>query len=191
MRMKLVLTGGALALAWVWGAEPAPPPAPPAAPAAARVKEWTAKLGDADFEAREKATLALAASGRDALPLVEAIEKGSEDLEVRARCAKLREMIAQPEQTAVGVLKHIEGSGLTFLRPGGLRARYDAAGFAKHLQGKAWLAQVSLTCSAREFIEKVATKSSLHGAAYRVRLADGTEKDLADWLEEKFPAKAP
>ena len=40
--------------------------------------------------------------------------------------------------------------------------------------------------SAEEFIDKIATKSSLSGEAYRVRRADGTEVLASDYLREKL-----
>lgn len=58
---------------------------------------------------------------------------------------------------------------------------YDAASAAKFLRGK-WEAHDKEIKTAAEFIEKVATKSSTTGKAYRIRLEDGKEADCGPYL---------
>ena len=65
-----------------------------------------------------------------------------------------------------------------FIRNG---KEYDAASAAKFLRGK-WEANDKEIKTATEFIEKVATKSSTSGKAYRIRLEDGKETDCGPYL---------
>ena len=65
-----------------------------------------------------------------------------------------------------------------FIRNG---KEYDAASAAKFLRGK-WEAHDKEIKTAEEFIEKVATKSSTTGKAYRIRLEDGKEMDCGPYL---------
>jgi hypothetical protein len=65
-----------------------------------------------------------------------------------------------------------------FIRNG---TEYQATTAVKFLRGK-WDRARSEVGTAREFIEKVATKSSTSGKAYRIRLADGKEVNCADFL---------
>lgn len=67
-----------------------------------------------------------------------------------------------------------------FIRNG---KEYDAASAAKFLRGK-WEAQGKEIKTAAEFIEKVATKSSTSGKAYRIRFEDGKETDCGPYLAE-------
>jgi len=151
-----------------------------------QIREMIGMLGNEGFAERERATLALARWGKIVLPELEQEEKASEDAEVRARCAKIREAIENAEATALGVLAYIERSGATFLRPGKGFSSFTAQQFSAHLQTKAVLLRCSLTAKPAEFIEKIASMSSLHHASYRVRLADGTETTTREWLKEKF-----
>ena len=66
----------------------------------------------------------------------------------------------------------------TFIRNG---KEYDAASAAKFLRGK-WEANDKEIKTAAAFIEKVATKSSTTGKAYRIRLEDGKETDCGPYL---------
>ncbi|MEK7948863.1 DUF5329 family protein [Luteolibacter soli] len=69
-----------------------------------------------------------------------------------------------------------------FIRNG---KEYDAASAAKFLKGK-WEANDKEIKTAAEFIEKVATKSSTSGKAYRIRLEDGKETDCGPYLTEQL-----
>jgi hypothetical protein len=156
------------------------------------------KLGEDDFETREKATEALVRMGAPALDDIAKYEKASADPEVQARCAKIRNAIGDPNKTAAHVIETIERSKATFVRPGSkfLGANFDGKGFAAHLRAKAMLQKFELTRSAKDFVDEVATKSSLHNTAYRVVLEDGKEKDLREWLVETIkiplePEKKP
>jgi len=108
-------------------------------------------------------------------------------VEVRTRCAHVRQALTDRDHTSAGVLTYIEKSGATFLRPGARRlGLFTAAEFSAHLQAKAVLQGFSLTRPAAEFIKELASTSTLHGTAYRVRLPDGTERDVKEWLAERF-----
>ena len=91
---------------------------------------------------------------------------------------------------AVDVLKYIEASDAIFLRPGGHRTNLSGSQFSAHLQGKAVLEGFSLTRPASDFIASIASDSSLHGTAYTVKFADGTEMEVQDWLKRAFPIGA-
>lgn len=160
--------------------------ATPAPPDLKRLKECFAKLADESFEEREKATIEIIRMGPAVRAELAKLEADAKDAEVTSRCEKIRKALDDIEATAVGVLRYIEKSNGTFLRPGARHSRYTAERFAAHLQTKAALASFTLTRPAKEFIEQIATKSSLHDTAYRVILPDGTEKDLKEWLGEKF-----
>jgi hypothetical protein len=69
-----------------------------------------------------------------------------------------------------------------FIRNG---KEYDAASAAKFLRGK-WEAHDKDIKTASEFIEKVATKSSTTGKAYRIRLEEGKEVDCGPYLTERL-----
>lgn len=179
----------------VAAAEPEPDPAPdkvktdsPDAPTPdmERMKALFTKLGHEDFEEREKAMVELIDMGPGIRDELVKLEKETKDAEVAHRCATIRESLAGVEQTALGVLQYIEKSGGTFFRHGGRRTNFDGPKFAAHLRAKAVLGRFSLTGSAKEFIQKVATTSSLHGTAYRVLLPDGTELDVKEWLGKKY-----
>jgi hypothetical protein len=73
-------------------------------------------------------------------------------------------------------------SGDVFIRNG---VEYSAKDAADHLRTK-WSAADDKITTAEEFIEHVASASSLTGKPYRVRLADGTEVLAADYLREKL-----
>jgi hypothetical protein len=80
------------------------------------------------------------------------------------------------------LLKAIEESGLVFLRNG---SDHDGPAAAAHLRRKLDAADDRVR-TAREFIDGIATKSSMSGEPYQVRLADGTVSDLAPWLEAQL-----
>ena len=169
--------------------EPKPPDKnPPKEPL--QTKELLPRLGSESFEEREDATVALIQKGAAALDEIASYEKSTQDAEVQVRCAKIRAAIGNPAQTALGVLALIESSKATFLRPGAARFKVlTGEQFAAHLRAKATFQKFTLTRPAAEFIDEVAAKSTLHGQAYRIKLEDGTEKELKEWLEEKAKVK--
>ena len=168
--------------------------ATPPKPDAAHLKALLDALGNDSFDEREKATEELVKLGPAAIDAILAREKESADLEIRARCAKLREAIGDPTATALAVLAKIEKTDAMFVRPGASRlslTRHYFSGpeFAKHLRTKATVQNVTLTTPAGEFVEKVASESSIKQAPYTVRLADGTERELKAWLSETLKLK--
>jgi hypothetical protein len=80
------------------------------------------------------------------------------------------------------LLRAIEESGLTFIRNG---TEHDGPAAADHLRGKLEFAGDRIT-TARQFIDHIATGSSMSGKPYQVRLADGTVVPLRDWLTEQL-----
>jgi hypothetical protein len=92
---------------------------------------------------------------------------------------------APPEERAKieALISHIGSlKKAVFIRNG---KEYDAASAAKFLRGK-WEAKDKDIKTATEFIEKVATKSSTTGKAYRIRLEDGTETDCGPYLSGRL-----
>ncbi|MEI6730275.1 MAG: DUF5329 family protein [Pseudomonadota bacterium] len=80
-----------------------------------------------------------------------------------------------------GLLDAMKASKITFIRNG---EEHDAAYGAKHLQDK--LNQAKNVKTAKEFIAKVASKSSHSGKDYVIKLEDGTKIDSAKWFQEKL-----
>jgi hypothetical protein len=76
------------------------------------------------------------------------------------------------------LLKAIEESKLVFLRNG---SEHIGAEAAAHLRRKLRAAGDRVR-TVRDFIDGIATKSSMSGEPYQVRLPDGTVSDLAPWL---------
>jgi hypothetical protein len=72
--------------------------------------------------------------------------------------------------------------GTVFIRNGEEHSAKDAA---EHLRRK-WQAAGGEIATAEEFIDKIATKSSLSGEPYRVRRSDGTEVPASEYLREKL-----
>lgn len=62
---------------------------------------------------------------------------------------------------------------------------YDGAAAADHIQAKYNRAKDKVK-TAREFIEKCASKSEMSGEAYKIRFKDGTEKMASEWLTAKL-----
>lgn len=71
---------------------------------------------------------------------------------------------------------------LTFERNG---VTYSAGEAARHLRMKREFAGGNIT-TARQFIDRVGTASSITGIAYHVRLPDGTWIDSADFLRAEL-----
>jgi len=173
--------------------ETASPKGPPK-PDAAHIKTLLDALGNDSFDEREKATEELVKLGPAAIDAILAREKESPELEIRARCAKLREAIGDPTATALAVLAKIEKTEATFVRPGASRLSltkhyFTGIEFAKHLRTKAAVQNVTLTTPAGEFVDKIASESALKQTPYTVRLADGTERELRAWLSETLKLK--
>ena len=70
--------------------------------------------------------------------------------------------------------------GVVFIRNGSEHSPVEAAA---HLRRKLAAADGRIT-TAEQFIDKLGTRSSMTGIAYRVRLADGREIDSATWLRQ-------
>lgn len=79
--------------------------------------------------------------------------------------------------------------GVTFIRNGEANGGAEAAA---HLNRKYQSAGKGLT--ARDFIDEIASRSSVTGHEYRVKLPDGTEQSAAQWLSSRLreiEAKTP
>ena len=74
----------------------------------------------------------------------------------------------------------VEKSNLTFIRNG---AEHTAAEAAGHMRDKLKLAG-SAVKTYDDFVEKVASKSSLTGKPYLVKFSDGKTKEVGKWLRE-------
>jgi hypothetical protein len=97
---------------------------------------------------------------------------------------------AAPAATAADEITHLFGylerSGCEFERNG---RWYDAAAAKAHLQSKYQLASAgSQIVTAEEFIERVASKSSMSGLAYEVRCNGSEPRHLDGWLKEALVA---
>jgi len=80
------------------------------------------------------------------------------------------------------LLKAIEESSCVFLRNG---SEHDGEEAAAHLRRKLKAAGDRVR-TARDFIDGIATKSSMSGEPYRVKLPDGSVVDLAPWLLDRL-----
>ncbi len=81
------------------------------------------------------------------------------------------------------LIRHVElQKGMVFIRNG---SEYSCEQAAKFLRGKmeSMGAEVS---TAREFIERIATRSSMSGKPYQIRLADGTVLPAAHYLTDQL-----
>jgi len=80
------------------------------------------------------------------------------------------------------LIKHIEGlKDAKFVRN---NTEYDAKAAATFLRGKWDNAKDVKT--AKDFIDKCATKSSTTGKDYLIRMKDGKEKKSADYLKDEL-----
>lgn len=80
------------------------------------------------------------------------------------------------------LLQSIETSGCSFYRNG---TWYDGAQARAHLRTKYdYLAGRQLIVTAEDFIDKVATKSSISGKPYKIRCSDSIEVDSGPWLHQ-------
>ena len=80
------------------------------------------------------------------------------------------------------LLAAIEASGLLFLRNG---KAHSGAGAAQHLRRK-WGHAGDRVRTPEDFIEHLASRSSLTGRAYRVRRADDSLVEMGVWLRKRL-----
>ncbi len=85
-----------------------------------------------------------------------------------------------------GLLGAVERSGVVFIRNG---SEHDAHAAAEHLRTK-WSRAGDGIDTAEAFIDRLGTRSSQTGEAYRVRLPDGSEREAGPWLHEQLAALA-
>lgn len=89
------------------------------------------------------------------------------------------------------VIEYVAGlKGAVFLRNGGEHTPAEAA---EHMRTK-WQRARDRAPTARDFIEQAASRSSLTGEAYRIRLSDGREVTARDLLTaelDRIEAKRP
>ena len=78
------------------------------------------------------------------------------------------------------LLNYIENSQARFFRNG---TEYNARDAADHLRGKLGHAGGKVK-TAEDFIAGVASKSSVSGEPYKVKLSDGKEIETGPWLSE-------
>jgi len=102
--------------------------------------------------------------------------KDTAELEITAGLSE-RDRIEQ-------LLSSMESSTLVFIRNG---KEYPGAEAADHLRRK-WKAAGDRVRTAEQFIEHLASRSSISGSAYRVRLADGTVMNSGTWLTGRLRA---
>ncbi len=111
---------------------------------------------------------------------------------------RLSEAAAPVAPAAVKILSEMEKvdrliatveslEGATFLRNGG---EYTPAQAARHLRDKRNSAGDKLT-TADQFIEQVASKSSLSGEEYVIRFADGQSVKAGEFLKQELKKMAP
>jgi hypothetical protein len=85
------------------------------------------------------------------------------------------------------LLLTVKSSGVTFIRNG---KEYTAREAYDHLRKKldaaqrSWFAPPKSEWTARMFIEKIASRSSISGKPYRVRFKDGKTAEARVWLTE-------
>ena len=97
--------------------------------------------------------------------------------------AALPALAAQPApaQEIERLIQRVGASkGVIFIRNG---SEYPANDAANHLRRKLAAAKGRIT-TPEQFIEKLGSRSSMTGRAYRVRLPDGHEMDSATWLTD-------
>jgi hypothetical protein len=90
------------------------------------------------------------------------------------------------------LLDEIGKSGLTFIRNGSSHSAKEAKSHLKFKFNKAkglffWKTEVT----AREFIDKIAAKSSTTGETYHIVLKSGKKVPTKQWLDEKLKSFAP
>jgi hypothetical protein len=90
----------------------------------------------------------------------------------------------QPDERAriEQLLSAVESSGLTFVRNGKASTASEAAA---HLRRK-WVHTKPAILTANGFIERIASRSSITGEKYEVRLADESVVDADTWLRQQL-----
>ena len=86
---------------------------------------------------------------------------------------------SNPEIEAL-IVRVEHAQGVVFIRNGSEHSEVEAAA---HLRRKLAAAHGRIA-TAEQFIDKLGTRSSMTGIAYRVRFADGRELDSATWLRQ-------
>jgi len=90
---------------------------------------------------------------------------------------------AGSERVAIeDLLRAVDESGLVWIRNG---SEHDAHAAAAHLRAK-WQAAGARVRTAEDFIDGIASRSSLSGRPYLVRLPDGSTVPAADWLRARL-----
>jgi len=104
-----------------------------------------------------------------------------------ARIGVARESISPEEMARIDHLCDMvaRSKGMHFVRNGTAYSSDDAATFLRE-KLKAMGDEVT---TAEEFIDKIATKSSMSGKPYSVRFADGREMPSADFLRAELVRK--
>jgi hypothetical protein len=168
----------------------------PALPAMGRESEDVKEAFPARGRESEEMKESVTARGKETEEITEAlpartsggsVDPGSESEDVTERekdevTERGRGVVTEREkiERLLAAIESAEGD--VFIRNGVEHAAEDAA---EHLRSK-WQAAGEQIKTAEEFIDKIATKSSLSGEAYRVRRADGTEVLASDYLREKL-----
>ena len=90
---------------------------------------------------------------------------------------------APSEQEKIGyLLDAIASSDLIFIREG---REYSGKDARDHLQEKLYFTGRRIK-TAQQFIDHIATGSSITGEPYYVKMPDGTKMESKDWLEKKL-----
>jgi hypothetical protein len=87
------------------------------------------------------------------------------------------------ERTRIeALIAAVESSDVAFIRNG---VPHNAAAAAQHLRKK-WSFAGGYDLTAEQFIERVASRSSITGRPYEVKSPDGTTLKAGTWLHEKL-----
>jgi len=97
--------------------------------------------------------------------------------------AGLFSQTVQGEQEKINhLIKMVEDSGYIFIRNG---SEYNSKDAASHMRLKLSRAGNRVK-TAEQFIEYLATRSSVTGSPYMLRLPDGKKIPLAEWLRKRL-----
>ncbi|MBX7246761.1 MAG: DUF5329 domain-containing protein [Candidatus Sumerlaeaceae bacterium] len=87
------------------------------------------------------------------------------------------------EKASIGhLVAFMERSDVTFIRNG---QEYDGKAAAEHMKLKLGQAGNRIK-TARDFIENIASKSSMSGKEYSIKRTDGTQVSARDWLNAEL-----
>jgi hypothetical protein len=92
--------------------------------------------------------------------------------------------IASDQEAITRLIRTIEASDVTFIREG---KEYDGAAAADHLRDKLEFARGRIT-TLDQFIDRIASRSSVTGEEYLVKRPDGKTVKARDWLRERADA---